>query len=54
MANPLLDQSFESRIKQVQDEVKRRKQAVNARNPNTYVAHLWVRWLNVSVLGKGE
>lgn len=58
MANPnqsaLLDPVFAGRIKQVQNEVQRRKQASHASNPHAYVAHLWVRWLDVSVFASNK
>lgn len=53
----LIDQSFANQVskaqRKVQREVNRRKQSCIT-NKSAYIAHLWVRWLNVSVLGKGE
>lgn len=50
----LIDRSFANQVSKAQGEVQRRKQSSGITNQSAYVAHLWVRWLNVSVLGKGE
>lgn len=47
----LVDHAFVSRVNRVRNEVSRRKQAANTPNADALVAHLWVRWLNVSVFG---
>lgn len=57
MANPnssLVDPVFANRVRQVQNEVQRRKQAVNTSNGGAYVARLWIRWLDVSVFASNK